>query len=256
MLKRLRLLPILIVVAFVAFGAKVGGLWGEAERLVGLSVPVAHAAEPSAAEEDPFADDDEGAGGEEPAPESDGASAEDDALAGVGEEPGRPEDQAGAQIFTEAEVQLLQDLAARREELEQRSRELDIRENLLEAAEQRIDDQIAELREIEATIESLIQQHDAQEERKLRSLVRVYETMKPKEAARIFNELDLDILLDVAELMNERRLAPVLAAMNPQRATTVTIEIRTRKSLPERLETGENGDAATLPGAADGEQGG
>ncbi len=150
----------------------------------------------------------------------------------------------------------MQDLAARREQLEQRARELDIRENLLEAAEQRIEDQIAELREIEASIQALIQQHDAQEERKLRSLVRVYETMKPKDAARIFNELDLDILLDVAELMNERRLAPVLAAMNPQRATTVTIEIRTRKQLPERLETGENGAAAALPGGEEGEQGG
>ena len=253
MLKRLRILPVLIVFAFVAFGVKVGGLWNEAERFVGLAVPVAQAAEPSAAEEDPFADDEEG---EEPVAEAGSESADDDALAAVDEGPARPGDQAGGQIFTEAEVQLLQDLAARRELLEQRARELDIRENLLEAAEQRIEDQIAELREIEAKIDALIQQHDAQEEGKLRSLVRVYESMKPKEAARIFNELDLDILLDVAEMMNERRLAPVLAAMTPQRATTVTVEIRTRKQLPERLETGENGAAAALPGGTEGEQGG
>ncbi len=256
MMKRLRLLPVLIVVAFVAFGAKVGGLWNEAERIIGIAVPVAEAAEPSAAEEDPFGDADEETVEEAPAAEAGSESADDEALLGTGEGPARPEDQAGGQIFTEAEVALLQDLAARREQLEQRARELDIRENLLEAAEQRIEDQIAELREIEASIQSLIQQHDAQEERKLRSLVRVYETMKPKEAARIFNELDLDILLDVAELMNERRLAPVLAAMNPQRATTVTIEIRTRRQLPERLETGENDAAAALPRGEEGEQGG
>jgi len=254
MFKRLRLLPILIVVAFVAFGAKVGGLWGEAERVIGLTVPVAQAAEPSAAEEDPFADADEDE--EAPAAEAGSEASDDEALLDTDEGLARPDEQGGGQIFTEAEVQLLQDLASRRVELEQRARELDIRENLLEAAEQRIEAQIAELREIEAKIDSLIQQHDAQEERKLRSLVRVYETMKPKEAARIFNELDLDILLDVAELMNERRLAPVLAAMSPQRATTVTIEIRTRKQLPERLETGENGDAAALPGGAGAEQGG
>ncbi|MCX8232100.1 MAG: hypothetical protein OTJ45_09795, partial [Alphaproteobacteria bacterium] len=164
--------------------------------------------------------------------------------------------QASGQIFTEAEVQLLQDLAARRELLEARARELDFRENLLEAAEQQIEGQIAELREIEAKINALIQQHDAQEEGKLRSLVRVYETMKPKQAARIFNELDLDILLDVAELMSERRLAPVLAAMTSQRATTVTVEIRTRKQLPKRLETGENDAAVALPGGTEGGQGG
>lgn len=247
MFRKLRLLPIVIVLAFAAFGVKVSGLWSEAERFgPPLVVQAAQAAEP-ATEEDPFANDTGGAGESAAGSES----ADDDALTqSSADDTGRPADQSGGQIFTEAEVQLLQDLSARREQLELRARELDIRENLLEAAEKRIEDKIAELRQIEAKIDSLIQQHDAQEEGKLRSLVRVYETMKPKEAARIFNELDLDILLDVAELMNERRLAPVLAAMTPQRATTVTTEIRTRKQLPERLESGENGAGPAPQGAA------
>ncbi|NQV81479.1 MAG: hypothetical protein HQ495_13065 [Alphaproteobacteria bacterium] len=254
MFKRFRLLPVLIVFAFVAFGVKVGGLWTGEERFVApLIVPAAQAAEETGAADDPFADSEDTSEGEGAAAGSE--TSDDDALTQAGEESDRPADQAGAQIFTEAEVQLLQDLAARREQLELRARELDIRENLLEAAEKRIEDKITELREIEAKIDSLIQQHDAQEEGKLRSLVRVYETMKPKEAARIFNELDLDILLDVAELMNERRLAPVLAAMTPQRATTVTTEIRNRKQLPERLETNENNTTAAGPAAQDGQGG-
>jgi flagellar motility protein MotE (MotC chaperone) len=253
MLKRLRILPVLIVFAFASFGVKVGGLWNEAERFVGLAVPVAQAAETTAGEENTLVNEGDG---DEPEPEVGSESADDDALTAVVEGTARQEGKASEQIFTEAEVQLLQDLAARRELLEVRARELDFRENLLEAAEQQIEGQIAELREIEAKINALIQQHDAQEEGKLRSLVRVYETMKPKQAARIFNQLDLDILLDVAELMSERRLAPVLAAMTPQRATTVTVEIRTRKQLPKRLETGENDAAAALPGGTEGGQGG
>ena len=253
MLRRVRLLPVVIALAFAAFGVKVTGMWSEVERFGSpLTVQTAQAAE-SATEEDPFADDAGGTGESAAGSES----ADDDALTqSSADDTGRPADQSGGQIFTEAEVQLLQDLSARREQLDLRSRELDIRENLLEAAEKRIEDKIAELRQIEAKIDSLIQQHDAQEEGKLRSLVRVYETMKPKEAARIFNELDLDILLDVAELMNERRLAPVLAAMTPQRATTVTTEIRTRKQLPERLETGENGAAPAAQDATANTNGG
>ncbi len=94
-MKRLRLLPVLIVVAFIAFGAKVGGLWTEAERIIGISVPVAEAAEPSAAEEDPFADADEEEAVDSPAAEAGSDSADDDALLGTEEEPARPEDQAG-----------------------------------------------------------------------------------------------------------------------------------------------------------------
>ncbi|MCH8110740.1 MAG: hypothetical protein IH905_02095, partial [Proteobacteria bacterium] len=43
----------------------------------------------------------------------------------------------------------------------------------------------------------------------------------------------IDILIDVAERMNERKFAPILAQMNPKRAKTVTVEIRTRRQLPE-----------------------
>ena len=253
MLKRLRLLPVLIVFAFAAFSVKVGGLWNDAERFVGLTVPVAQAAETTAAEGETFVNEDDG---DEPAPEVGSETSDDDALTAVDEGTKLQEGQVGGQNFTAAEVRLLQDLVARRELLEVRARELDFRENLLEAAEQRIEGQIAELREIEAKISALIQQHDEQEEGKLRSLVRVYEAMKPKQAARIFNDLDLDILLDVAELMSERRLAPVLAAMTSRRATTVTVEIRTRKQLPERLKTGKNDAAAALPGDKEGGQGG
>lgn len=253
MLNKLRLLPVLIIFAFVAFGAKVGGLWSEAEKFVApLTVAPALA---QGADEDPFADSEEdGAGGDETEAGSD--TSDDDALAGPSDEVAPRDQGPGGQIYTESEVEVLQQLSERREQLEQRSRELDIRESLLEAAERRIEDKIAELRQIEATIDSLITQHDAQEERKLRSLVRVYETMKAKDAAVIFNELDLDILLDVVELMNERRLAPILAEMNPQRATTVTTEIRTRKELPETLENGQNNDtAAATPPVEEGQDG-
>ena len=239
---RLRLLPVLIVFAFLAFGAKVSGLWSDFERFTApLAVQPARAAE--AASEDPFADSEGEAGGQT---EAGSDTSDDQALTATEEGPTRPQ-APGGQIFTETEVQVLQDLLARREQLEQRDRELSIRESLLEAAERRIEDKIAELRQIEAKIDSLITQHDAQEERKLRSLVRVYETMKPKDAAVIFNELDLDILLDVVELMNERRLAPILAEMDPQRATTVTTEIRTRKQLPTTFQPGGNDSAAAQP---------
>lgn len=222
--RKLRLLPILILVAGLGTAAKAVGIWTELRPFLGVTEALAQESDAEEAKEE-GADD-----GEEAAdtPEIDG-----EAMAEEAEEPPAPRPRNTGPQFSRAEIEILQSLMERRETLDLRARELDIRGNLLLAAEQRIDEKIAQLKSIEATIQDLLGQHDDQEEKKLRSLVRIYESMKPKQAARIFEELDLEILIDVAERMNERKFAPILAQMNPKRAKTVTVEIRTRRKLPE-----------------------
>ncbi len=152
-------------------------------------------------------------------------------------------------IFTAAELDILENLSERRKSLDARSTELDIRENLLVATQKTVEEKIDELKRIEETIRVLLGKHDKQEKKKLLSLVKVYESMKPKDAARIFEELDLNVLVDVAELMEERRLAPVLAYMDPVKAKTVTIEIRTRRKLPEAMNRDKNIDNNVVEGS-------
>ena len=72
-------------------------------------------------------------------------------------------------------------------------------------------------------IESLLQMQSQQEAERIVSLVKIYEGMKAKDAARIFNTLDTDVLLSVMTRMSERKSAPILAEMNPDRARSVTI---------------------------------
>ena len=74
--------------------------------------------------------------------------------------------------------------------------------------------------------------HDDQQEKKMNSLVKIYEAMKPKDAARIFEQLDIDTILLVAERMKERRLAPVMAQMNPEKAKDITIKLSKLRELP------------------------
>ena len=72
-------------------------------------------------------------------------------------------------------------------------------------------------------------------------LVKIYESMKPKEAARIFEQLDDAVLIEVAERMKEAKLAPVLASMEPKRAIIVTVELAKRREsgrAPGSLSTG------------------
>ena len=135
-------------------------------------------------------------------------------------------------LFTQSEIDLLQELSDRREQIEKMSKQISLREGLLKAAEKRISKRVSELKQLQKTINDLIKTHDDQQETKMASLVKIYEAMKPKDAARIFEQLDLDTLLIVAERMKERKLAPVMAQMNPEKAKDVTVELSRLRELP------------------------
>lgn len=140
--------------------------------------------------------------------------------------------------FTRAEIDLLANLAQRRDQIEQRAREVDLRESLLAAAEKRLDERIAEIKKLEASVKQIVQQYDKQEEQNLQGLVKVYENMKPKDAARIFEKLEPNVLLGVVERMKEAKLALVLADMSPATAQDLTVRLATRKQIPPSVRAG------------------
>tara|TARA_B100000686_G_scaffold355093_1_gene469815 strand:+ start:1703 stop:2440 length:738 start_codon:yes stop_codon:yes gene_type:complete len=138
-----------------------------------------------------------------------------------------------ASNFSETEIEVLQSLAKRRDAIEAREQRLMQREALMEAAEQEMDRKISELAKLRAEIEGLLGQQQKVQEERLRSMVKIYESMKPKEAAAIFNTMDMDILLSVLSRMSERKSAPIFAAMSPQRAQEVTIQLVEQSQLPQ-----------------------
>ena len=129
------------------------------------------------------------------------------------------------------EMQVLQQLAARREALDARAEDIDRRADVLRAGEARLDQKLRELRDLETLLQGLLKAHDTQQEEQIRSLVKIYENMKPKDAARILEELEMTTLLQVAERMSERKLAPVMANMNPGKAKAITEELAKLRQL-------------------------
>ncbi len=151
--------------------------------------------------------------------------------------------------LTASEIVVLQQLAERRTALDQRARELDQRQALLETAAAALDDQIAELSELRARIATAVEQHDAAEEARIKSLVKIYETMKAKAAAEIFNRLEMPVLIRVVERMREPKSADVLARMDPVKAKQVTTELARRSRL---LETAGSAPASAAVPLANG----
>jgi len=127
-----------------------------------------------------------------------------------------------------AERAILERLQQRREELDTRGRELDIRESLIKEAEKRMDAKLAELKEVESKIATETQQKDAAENARLKGLVTMYENMKPRDAAKIFDRLEADVLLQVASQINPRQMADILAQMSPDTAERLTVQMASK----------------------------
>ncbi|HEX2215463.1 MAG TPA: flagellar protein FlbB [Xanthobacteraceae bacterium] len=123
---------------------------------------------------------------------------------------------------------VLERLQERRRELESRDRELDIREGLLKAAEKRLEARVNELKQLETQVSASLQKKEEGEAERFKGLITMYENMKAKEAARIFDRLDLRVLIDVAAQINPRRMSDILAQMSPEAAERLTVELAAR----------------------------
>lgn len=168
------------------------------------------------------------AGPEAEAPPADNTSADPQPAAGADRATAGPARRLALDRLSQSEFEVLHELAERRTELEERARQLDRHAALLATAEANLAAQLERLEQLRAEIAAMVTAHDAAEEAKLVSLVKIYETMKPKAAAEIFNRLEMPILISVVERMRESKSADVLARMDPAKARQVTAELARR----------------------------
>ena len=215
---RFRLVPLAIAASLGLLGLKLGSLWLAIDPVPVTPAYAQKAEKPAAAAEKPAAEKT----AEKPAEKTPAHAAGDKA-------PIRD-----PLSMSPAEIELLQKLSERRAELDKRAAELSQREVLLEATEKRIDEKIAKLAALEKDIGGAVDKQSAEDEARIKSLVKIYETMKPQDAARIFEQLDMPVLLGVLEHMKELKVAPILAALDPAKARAVTLAVAERRSQQDK----------------------
>ena len=213
-----RLLPLTIVVMAMLLSAKVATFAGEAKSAL-EGTPAAAAATPQAAqtaqpkqkEKSPPAGTLRLAGGAELAPPAEVSS---------------------------AERALLEDLLGRSKRLDEREQALDERKVVMEATEAKLELRIGQLSTLQGNLQQLDGARKQRQGANWTGLVKVYEAMKPRDAAAIFDVLDIHVLLEVLGRMNERKAAAVLAAMQPERArmaTQMLAQMRTHEDAPDPI---------------------
>ena len=135
-----------------------------------------------------------------------------------------------------SERAILERLQARRQELETRQREIDIRESLLKAAEKRIETKVEEMKALESRAATVNEQKAEAENARFKGIVTMYEGMKPKDAAKVFDRLDMAVLIEIASQIAPRKMSDILGLMQPDAAERLTVELARRaggdKSTP------------------------
>jgi flagellar motility protein MotE (MotC chaperone) len=164
--------------------------------------------------------------------------------AAPGTEPPKPD---GAVVFPEQSPQsvspseraILERLQTRRQELEQRAREVDIRESLLKAAEKRIDGRVEEMKATEARISGASGQKAEQDAARFKGIITMYEGMKPKDAAKVFDRLEMSVLYEIASQIAPRKMSDILGLMQPEAAERLTVELARRAGSDKSASTAE-----------------
>ncbi|HXI08363.1 MAG: MotE family protein [Bradyrhizobium sp.] len=150
-------------------------------------------------------------------------------------EPPKPE--GGTVVFpdqtprvSESERAILERLQNRRQELDQRAREIEIRESLLKAAEKRIESKVEELKSVEGKAASAAGQRNEQEAARFKGIITMYENMKPKDAAKVFDRLEMGVLIEIASQIAPRKMSDIMGLMQPEAAERLTVELARRAS--------------------------
>ena len=137
----------------------------------------------------------------------------------------RPEE---SQPVSASERAVLERLQARRQELEARAREIDIRESLLKAAEKRIESRVEEMKAVESRMSTSSEQKAEADTARFKGIVTMYEAMKPKDAARVFDRLEMSVLIEIASQIAPRKMSDILGLMQSDAAERLTVELARR----------------------------
>jgi flagellar motility protein MotE (MotC chaperone) len=149
-----------------------------------------------------------------------------------------PEGQAP---ISASERAILERLQSRRQELEARAREIDIRESLLKAAEKKAESRVEELKSAESRISTATGQKAEADSARFKGLITMYESMKPKDAAKVFDRLEMSVLYQIASQIAPRKMSDILGLMSPEAAERLTTE------MARRAGSDQSASAAELP---------
>lgn len=146
--------------------------------------------------------------------------------------PDAPPGAAPAPVVCESPESILQAMEAERGLLDQQKNRLADRESEIELASESLRVEQARLTELKSEVQGLLDRVKRAQTDDVNRLVALYSAMKPKEAAAILDDMDIEVSVMVLATMAEREAAPILARLSATRARAISRIILERSKLP------------------------
>lgn len=125
---------------------------------------------------------------------------------------------------------ILDALKKREERVATREGELQTRLQALNLAEQEIDRKMAAMQAAEEKLRATLAMAETAAEDDVARLTQVYATMKPKQAAALFEEMDPEFAAGFLGRMRPDAAAAIMAGLTPQKAYTVSVLLAGRNA--------------------------
>jgi len=140
------------------------------------------------------------------------------AASAAGNQSGRAPDSSSLPV----DDKTLTTLRSYKASLDQRTDELDQRENNLKKAEEKLQQRVTELEQLEASIQQRLQDEAGIKTKKIKRLTSVYEGMKAEKAAPVIAEMELATVVKIFSLMDEKKVGKILSFLPADKAVQIS----------------------------------
>ena len=136
----------------------------------------------------------------------------------------KPESEAQSHVVAEANKSSADDsdylfkLADRKKELDQREEELNKKAAEIAKQKEDIESKIAQLEQYRKEISTLLKDRITADSSKVDTLVQVYSNMKPIQAAKVFETMDEDLVIEILSRMKKKNAADILNLIKTEKA--------------------------------------
>lgn len=120
--------------------------------------------------------------------------------------------------WQEDEVNHFQKLVERKKELDAREEELNRMESELQVQRDEIEKRLKSLEDTRQHISSSLKERVVEDEQKVETLVQMYSSMKPAQAAKVLESMDEDLAVEILGRMKKKSAAEVLNLMKAEKA--------------------------------------
>lgn len=146
--------------------------------------------------------------------------------------PAEKEAEAKSAALSTDEIDHLTKLNDRKKELDAREEELNRQEAELQAQKTELDKRLKDLEDMRGKISSMLEDRVKADDQKVDTLVQMYTNMKAPQAAKVFETMDEDLVVEILGRMKKKNAADIMNLLKPEKAQTISEKYAGYKRTP------------------------